>query len=275
MSGMDLQQALEDAIDDGPALPPPVERLAAGRRALRRRRVGLAAGAAAVVVAVVVPVAALAGGRLTSGVEPLGSPTPTSDGAPGFEEPWRDTYARYTRKGELEIRPGAEVLDRVDDHLAGTRWTRSVALELRYEGVVRWVTAEWRRGQSSSGWTEPGGDWTDFREWVAQEAADQGADPGRAVELGWDGDGLVASEDVEILEQRADVDLGPAFPAEEGERTGAALVVVAGDRMLVLFRQAPGEEGRVIAVLRNDRETTLDGLLDWARARFESGEGTL
>lgn len=274
MTGMDLQQELERAIGDGPALPSAGERLAAGRRRLRRRRAGVAAAAAAAVVAVVVPVAALAGGALTSGVDPLGTPSATQDAVPGVEEPWRDTYARYTQHGDLEIRPGATVLDRVDGYLDGTRWTRSVALELRHEGVVRWVTAEWRRGQSSSGWTEPGGDWTDFYEWVVDEASNYGGDGGRAVGLLWDGDGLVASSDTEILEQRRDVDLGPRVAAES-EQTGAALVEIEGERMLVLYRQAPGEEGQLLAVLRNDDARTLDELVAWAREHYESGKGVL
>ena len=64
---MDIQWELENAIGNGPDLPPPTERLVAGRAALRRRRWVVGAGTAAVVAALVVPAVALSVGPAERG----------------------------------------------------------------------------------------------------------------------------------------------------------------------------------------------------------------
>lgn len=292
MTGMDdtgLQRELEEAIGRGPALPVPEERLAAGRRALRRRRAGVAALAAAAVVAVVVPVAAIAGGAVTSGVEPAPLSPPSSPSVPAGTtgpshdptpsrppQPWRGDYVRYTSDGELEIRPGVEVLDRVDDYLAGTRWVRSVALEIRFRGEVSWVDAsQMRNGEASSGWSEPSDGWAGFRAWVADQAAANGAGgagggggfPGLVEARG---DGTFGElPGTTVLAQRADPELPESF-APASETTGAAYVERDGTRYLVLAR--PGD---LVVVPAAGRGSSLDELLDWARGRYASGEGLL
>lgn len=294
MTGMDeadLQQELERAIGRGPALPLPAERLAAGRRALRRRRVAAAALAAGAVLAVVVPVAVLAGGAATSGVEPTPLATqsaspevraettgPAADPSPSRPpQPWRGEYVRYTPDGELEIRPGVEVLDRVDDYLAGTRWVRSIALEIRFRGEVGWVdAAQLRDGRATSGWSEPSDGWADFRAWVEDQAAANGVGGPMAGGSGFPGlveargDGTFGElPGTTILAQRADPEL-PAGFAPASETTGAAYVEREGTHYLVLSR--PGDLVVVPAAGHGD---SLDELLAWARERYASGEGLL
>lgn len=78
MDDTDLRDALERAIDTGPPLPAPTDRLPAARAALRRRRFAVTSVTAAAAVAVVVPIAALAGGATTSGTDVVPMAPPTS-----------------------------------------------------------------------------------------------------------------------------------------------------------------------------------------------------
>ena len=61
MKSMDIREQLDQAIGHGPPLPPPEQRLAAGRTAVRHRRIRRATGAAAVLVAAALPIAVMHG----------------------------------------------------------------------------------------------------------------------------------------------------------------------------------------------------------------------
>ena len=248
----------------------------------------VAALTAGAVVAVLAPVAALAGGAATGGAvpTPVAPPSDSSQG-PGEvpraaetsypPQPWRGRdYVRYTPDGELEIRPGVEVLHRVDDYLAGTRWVRSVALEIRFRGEVSWVDAsQLRNGHSSSGWSEPSDAWADFRAWVADQAAANGvgeplAGGGYPPLVEVRGDGTFGElPGATVLAQQADPEL-PASFAPASETTGAAYVERDGTRYLVLSR--PGD---LVVVPAAGHGASLGELLAWARQRYESGEGLL
>jgi hypothetical protein len=84
---MDLREQLDQAIGDGPPLPTPEQRLAAGRAAARRRRTGVAVCGVAAVVAVVLPLAGLGWSR-SSGPDQLGpatAPSRATDSPPPTE----------------------------------------------------------------------------------------------------------------------------------------------------------------------------------------------
>lgn len=87
---MDIREQLDQAIGHGPPLPPPEQRLAAGRAAVRRRRIRMAAGAAAVLVAVALPVVTMHGSP-TSAPALVGtsstSPTPSADASQPVDGP--------------------------------------------------------------------------------------------------------------------------------------------------------------------------------------------
>ena len=303
---MNLHEELEAAIGHGPALPPPADRLVAGRSALRRRRLVVASGAAAAVVAVVLPVAALAGGSPTSGRDltpaapvsaPVATPTEEATSAPAEPEATFDpridevAYADL-RTGELMINPEAVVLRRVDDLYPGKK-TQSVALDLRLDGKRHWIVLEWDEGGSSASSGGPDdpfySDWEDFLSTSTSgggmtsgpgvgsghdpAARNDRVEPGTVVGLAWAGDAFTASGGTKILEQRADVDLGPSFAAPD-ETTAAAYVVMDGVEQLVVYRD-DGSRPQVIAVLAKGHGESLDGLLAWARQRYGSGEGLL
>lgn len=288
----DIQQQLEQAIGHGPALPAPADRLAAGRAALLRRRLTVGGAAAVVAALMVTPFAIAAGGGGTRTVEPApAAPAPASTrSAEASEEPataeepsqepeqrWhRWEFVRFDGDGQLELRPGIEVLDRVDGYLRGTRWDHSVAMEVTWQGQVYWSSAEWDREEDSgsSGSTPENDGWADFRAWVAsQAAANTGADDpgtGRPEMVVDNGDGtLTASPGTTILEQQADPDLPENF-ASASERTAAAYVEHKGVRYLALARP-----GQVIVVPSEGHGDSLAALLSWARAKYESGEGLL
>lgn len=289
---MDLHDELENAIGHGPTLPTPQERLAAGQAALRRRRALVSVGAAAAVAAVVLPLAVLAGGGATSGTAPspaappsVAAPAPSPSAA--TEEPtepapqrWqRWESIRYSAEGQLEIRPGVEVLDRVDGYLsASPRWEHSVAMEVRRDGTVHWVSAEWdSETGSSSGSTEANDGWVDFRAWVASQTAVNvpgKPDPGNGypdlVFVEEDGS-LAGHPGTTVLEQRQDLGFPENF-APAGAPTAAAVVERDGVRYLVLYRLIDGASD-LIPVPAAGHGETLDALLAWARGRYESGEG--
>jgi hypothetical protein len=165
---MDLTRELEQSIPLGPPLPPPTERLVAGRSALRRRRASVAVTAAAAVVALVVPVAALGdrtadrGGELTPvasapsapdrprGEAPRSEPTRSPEW-PGGEDDlaWVDFDT-----GELGIHPDAVVHERRDDLFPGKR-TESVALDLSVGDQRQWVVLEWDEGGGAADHADP------------------------------------------------------------------------------------------------------------------------
>ena len=76
----DLREVLDASFGDGPALPAPLDRLAAGRRSLRRRRLAGAIGSAAAVAVVVAASFAVLGpsGSRTAGRRPGGTPAPSA-----------------------------------------------------------------------------------------------------------------------------------------------------------------------------------------------------
>lgn len=77
---MDLRERLDQAIDDGPPLPPPERRLEAGRAAVRRRHVRATVGATSALVGVAVTMAMLVGSPGSSPAElrPAASASPTA-----------------------------------------------------------------------------------------------------------------------------------------------------------------------------------------------------
>jgi hypothetical protein len=253
MEGMNLQQELERAIGEGPALPLPGERLAAGRRALRRRRAGVAAAAAAAVVAVVVPVAVVAGGIPTSGREPTPagpSPSQTSrtDGLQ-YQQSVPVDVDRLTRR--LVLEEGVVVDERVDDVARGiVGW--SAALDLTQGDRRYWVVLVWDETRADVHYDEVEPGRTGLSAWAETylPALERKYAPGRAPSrpvpgLSWEGDRFVATGSTEVVEQRSPVDLGEGFAPDEAV-TGAAVVDLDGFRMLVLYRELPGAGGQLL-----------------------------
>ncbi len=134
---VDLREAFEQGFGPEPAHRPVSERVEAGRRAVRRRRL--------TGTVVTVATAALAGWAVVAalGDGPEGTAQVVTDptAAPTTEAavPWTDgELARYTDDGELELRDGVTVLQRIDSPLPQDIAQRSVALALERDGQESW-----------------------------------------------------------------------------------------------------------------------------------------
>jgi hypothetical protein len=279
----DLQDRLDSSFGSGPAHVPLAPVLAAGQRAVRRRRLAAAGGALAVLAVAGGTGIALAGGHPSAGPvpathQPTVAPSPTKDRerATDTQEdppPWgKDEYARILPDGTVQIRPGAVVHDRVDDYLAGApRWDVSVALDISYHGDRQWLTVEHLANErgGSSGYTAPSAGWADFRAWVADQGAANGADA-----TGGDGypdlvkaSAACAFTTVDPARMLAETTtaLPPGFAR-------AAYVGQEGNSYLVLCRVIDGRPD-VIRIHAEKHGDTLGELLDYAGGKYASGEG--
>lgn len=176
---MDLRDQLDRAIPEGPALPDPATRLATGRAALRRRRrATVGAGAAAVLLVAVGPFAL----RDSTSPDRDGAPAaPATGSADGWEPAVRAGAHVDTDTGRLVIEPEAVVLQRVDDLYPG-KGTRSVALDVRYEGRRWWLAFEWSdRGGTSAVVPADSGAFDSFADFVADEISTGGISHGPPV----------------------------------------------------------------------------------------------
>ena len=268
---VELREALNTGFGPEPAHRPLVDRLEAGHRAVRRRR--LAGAMVAVAMAGVVGLGAVAvlgdGGDAPSQV--------ATDAADG----WRDgELARYDEDGQLEVRPGVTVLDRIDAPIPTvTGVQQSAALAVEHEGIRSWLLlkwSDWEDGKIHESVTasRPAGPDESFDEWVSDQVrilTTPTAEDDSAGYVGFADDGsLVTTHGIEILEQRHPVDLEDFTRA--GEASAAALLRGPDDKKwYVLVRYA--EEPDTIAVPFQTGGPTLDDFLAYAREKYASGEG--
>lgn len=275
-----LQQELERSFGDGPAHRSLEETLRSGRRALRRRRAGVAAGALTVLVSLgtVSAVVADGSGPRTSGevvTEPTTSPTP-SDAVSPASEPWsRGEKVRYSAGGDLEVRPGVEVHEHIEDPYDYQPPDRSDALDVTFRGQRSWLIIEQRRGELLSSESTPSNGWASFADYVA----DQG---GATVERnGWPATvrlspegSVVPADGAEVLQRTDDPQLGDSF-APPGTPTGAALVRPAGEEQayFVVWRVLDGTLDVLTTPPFEVVGSTFPELLSYARSQYVSGEG--
>lgn len=269
-----LQDEIERSFGDGPAHRPVDDRLQAGRRAVRRRRATTAVAALAVVAVVG------ASYSVVEGVGGDGAGSVASQGEAG-EDPNDEMFmegqlATYDA-GEIVIRPGVQVVRKVENPLGFTPPDTSVGLVLEYRGETTWMLMDW----STDGRTAGGGatsevagrDFSAFDLWLDHQVRFYKSN-GRGLELvAFDGSGaLTASEPgVDVLEQRAEPAMPRSFAAPR-EETAVARVTWNGDPWFVLARRLPGYEQHaeyfptesVVA----DGATTIDEFLAWARVEY-------
>lgn len=126
---MDLKDRFELATSGGPAHGQVGDDLARGRRARRRRTAGLAALSTAAVVALAPVTVAIADGRTADPTTAGSNPTPPPP--EGYE--WgTDELARMTVQGDVVVRPGVTVNERLEDPVADRT---SVALDVTWRGT--------------------------------------------------------------------------------------------------------------------------------------------
>ncbi|GAA1127922.1 hypothetical protein [Nocardioides aquiterrae] len=275
-----LREELEESFAGEPAHRPVDQRIAEGHRALRRRRLATAAVACGVMTvlgatwAIGSPGSERDAGRMIA-TEP---PAPSGSAAPTAS--WEDdTPVRYL-DGELQIRSGVVVHERIENPYDYQLPKDSVALDLTYEGQRQWLIAETDTkgyGYSSS---VPSNGWASFRAWVDDQVAAAVGETGDS-HGGWPqtmrlaGTGEVdPTAGTEVLQRTDDPRLGPDF-APPGAKTGAAVVQVraTGRSYFVVWRVIDGKLDVITTPPRDVVGATFDELLTYARSQYASGEG--
>jgi hypothetical protein len=266
---MDLREALGQGFGPEPPHRPVHDRLEGGHRAVRRRRIATAI--VTVAVAGVVGVGAVA-------VLGEGADAPSqvaTDPASGWDP---GVLARYTADGEVEVRPGVTVLQRIDAPLPapGGAEHRSVALAVEADGAEHWLLLEWDGpGFSATSAFHPDGAFATLQDWVGNQVALQTdpADRGNAEYISFADDGsLVTTHGVRVLDQRHPVDL-ENFVARGTDRTASALLQGPdGKKWYVLVREVYDEIDTQVVPFRVGGPD-LEAFLRFAAQAFASGEG--
>jgi hypothetical protein len=273
---VELREALTQGFGPEPAHRPVSDRVEAGHRAVRRRRIAGAVVTVAVASIVGIGSVALLGGDGDAGSQVATDPTPDPTAEPTTEPAaeWGEgELARYDNEGDLVVRPGVTVLDRVDEPYGdATDYQHSVALALEFQGTQSWLIMEWDTdpdGASSSSSGAGAAPQGDFQDWVAQNVAANDDNSAGYVEFADDGS-LVSSHGVQILDQRHPVQLKNFVLA--GEPSAAALLQGPdGKKWYVVVRDSGGLD--VIATPFRTGGPDLDAFLDYAREKYASGEG--
>lgn len=282
---MDIQLELDRAIGEGPPLPEPSVRVAAGRAALRRRR--RASGVTAVAVAVVLGGTAYAvSGDDGAPAKPDGKSLIATDGPAPIEGPALVDGIYEPGPGEPPVSDG-ELTRLLDDgrvvvlrervevvrliNLPSPRPEVSqVAAEVRYQGNRFFVAMQ----------SPNGGPWVNERyegpltleAWAAEQTAEwlnvagSGKQTSEFVEVAADGS-LTAVPPWTIVEQRREIRFPDNF-APPGAPTWAAHLTSGGQTVFVVVRQEGGNDPDVIPSEAKPGITTLDEFLDWARQRY-------
>lgn len=283
---MDLAEQLRDEIErsfaDEPAHRAVEQHLADGHRALRRRR---AAGAAAVCGVVAVLGTAYAVGssgsdsdasRMIATSSPSPTSSPTSSPTP-TSAPWEDdTPIRYV-DGQLEIRDGAVVHQRIRNPYDYQPPKTSDALDLTYEGQRMWILADQQRNGFGYSSSEPSAGWASFRDWVTDQVSADGGDDLNGypptMRLAPDGS-VVPVAGAQVFNRTDDPQLGASF-APAGATTGAAVVQPDGapTAYFVVWRVIDGKLEVIYTRPGTVVGATFDELLSGARATYAGGEG--
>lgn len=284
----DIRHDIDRSFGEGPAHPPLAHQVAAGERALRRRR-GTAALATCAAVAVLGASYAVAtSGSSTEGRTPIATdPTtaatsatsPVHNGVPSpTEPPWEgDDPVRYVH-GELQVRPGVVVHERLLNPFGYTRPDASDALDLTFEGQRMWVLTEQVGRGSTYTSSTPSAGWASFHDWVTDQvtsARGGSSGSGQPATLRLAADGSVVPAGQNTIAQRTDdPQLGPDF-APPGTPTGAAVVQIDGGPLsvFVVWRVVDGQLDVITAPPRDTVGATFDELLTYARAQYASGVG--
>jgi hypothetical protein len=274
---MDLREAFDQGFGPEPVHPPVSERVEAGHRAMRRRHV---AGAVVTVATAAVvglgAVAVLGGGDSPSQLAADPTSGPTAEAAADWAE---DELARFDSDGNLEVRPGVTVLERIDSPFPPSAgMDRSVGLALEGGGDVTWMLMTWNTDDdgytSESGVAWAPGEAGSFTEWVTEQVRLQTTptpEDNSAGYVEFAGDGsLVSSHGVQVLDQRHPVRL-KNFTLGDEPTAAALLQGPDGKKWYVLVRDI--DDVDVIAVPFKTGGPTLDDFLAYARTKYDEGVG--
>lgn len=288
-----LREEIDQSFTSEPPMPGVDTRLARGRRALLRRR--LAGGAAVLgVVAVLGTTYAVAAsgpdrdtrglvasdptpesGRPSVSTAPSDPPAPTASPSESTP-PWEDDIPIRYLGGELEIRDGVVVHERIRNPYGRGPDRPNDAFDLTYDGQRTWILAE--VGANGFGYSSsvPSDGWASFADWVDDEVTAGGGGLNgypRTMRLTVDGE-VVPVAGAKVFQRTESPDLGPSF-APPGATVGAA-VVQAPDSLFsyfIVWRVVDGELDVIYTPPRDSVGATFEELLSWARQKYADGEG--
>lgn len=278
MSLPEFHEEIDRSFGDGPAHRPVAERIQAGRKALVRRRVTGGVAALAVVAALGGTTWAIAPGEgpATRGTNVATDPPPTPGESESAAPAWEDNTPLRYLDGELQIRPGVVVHDRIENPYGYQPPKKSDALDITFEGKRQWAIVRLtERGYGYSS-TAPSNGWASFADYVADQVR-----ANDSAQSGWPdtvrltaGGTVVASKGSTILQRTDEPRLGDSF-ASPGTPTGAALVRAGEDGVdyFVVWRVLDGELDVITTPPNDVTGSTFPELLSYARSQYTSGEG--
>ena len=276
----DVQDQIDRSFGAGPEHADLDQVLRAGRRSLRRRRVA-SAGAVLAVALVAGGVVVTAGGPDgVRGEEPAATPTATSapeDPAyvqvPPDRPELEGEQVVLAPDGTLYVSEDVEVLEVVENPLGLEPPRYSAGLATSAGGEERWWLLEAARTSSSTSSAAARESFPDLGMCLDDQVALQRGEPTLAlVRFGPDGTLVPDEAGVEVLAQRAGVDLGPSF-AGPGDPTAVAEVRWDGERWYVLARDLGAGPPEYFPTAASVSRPTLDGFLTYARASYDEGTG--
>jgi hypothetical protein len=186
----------------------------------------------------------------------------------------RGELVRYV-DGQLDVRPGVVVHERIRNPYGYRPPRLSDALDVTWHGHRQWLIIErfpMPRGTSLSAST-PSNGWASFADYVADQVRASGSGWPDTFELDAQGD-VVPTAGTQVFDRTDDPRLGPGF-APAGATTGAAVVSVPGEtgNLFVVWRVLGGRLDVITTPPGDIVGATFDELLAGARARYASGEG--
>lgn len=287
-ASIDIAERIDRSFGDGPAAPPLDALLGQGHRALRRRRMSVAGAglAAAVVMGGVVLWSTGDGG---TGADRPFVDEPTSQAPTPDPDPWQVVPAGdpaiegtelvgWDNDGRLKVREGVTVLHYADNPLGFKAPDRSAAMAVSVDGAETWLVTQFNvdaEGTMSSGTAseEARRSFPTFELWLDDQVAMAHGDPTLSlVRFGPDGLLETRDDDVTLIQQRADPDLGPTFAGPD-DVTAVAEVRWGEERWYVLARQVGNHDPEYFPTAASVSAPTLDGFIAYARDAYANGGG--
>lgn len=272
MNDVDLGRRIDRSFADGPDHRPLEQRIRAGRRALLRRRLASGAATLAVLGAVGTAYAVLpTGSGVRTGEVAVDPSPPGPDLSPSSPDAKPGELPVYYLEDGLETGPGVVVHERIENPYGETAPRMSDALDLTYEGQRQWVVIAGEPGSYGLAASVPSGDFAGFRDWVREQARENGVPTPHLLQLTFEGE-VVPAAGAEIVQRTDDPRIGAGF-APPGAPQGAAVVVARGGQdYFVVWRVRHLRLDTFVAPPGDVVGATFGELLSYARGKYASGE---
>jgi hypothetical protein len=188
---------------------------------------------------------------------------------------WEDDTPIQYLDGELFIRPGVVVHERIENPYGDRAPRTSDAFDLTFHDQRMWIIADATTKGFGYASSVPGGG--SFRAWVDEQVRLEGGgavqDGQQPMRLTADGT-VVPTGENQVVQRTDDPRLGDGF-APAGATTGAAILRAGGEETsyFVVWRVVDGTLDVIPTPPGDTVGATFDELLTAARSRYASGEG--